>query len=219
MQLIKRPIIVPKPKIFKHPSFGKIKFSEKLKSDPEINKTETAFLILPGKKGMHEIGINRKKTSLNIDEPKVEAKLKEFAKKMNLRGIINLEKKGSIILHTHILDYKKGIKGKEKYVALPSLSDIKHLILTFPKFKQAYEIIGVFDTNRNECGYTTIKITPQMQDIISKKNNIIINDKLYNQEDGKEILYSHLSRQGLEIYFTPMPGYKLDKNFNYVKDK
>ena len=36
--------------------------------------------------------------------------------------------------------------------------------------------------------------------------------------DKKELYYS-LEKMGLEIYFTPMPGYILDSNFNYVKNK
>ncbi len=212
---LRKPISVPEPRIFKYSAIGRNKFSKKLKLDPEINQKETALLILPGKNGIHEIARERRKKAVVVDDQKLENNLNNFFLKMHSKGILNFRNRARI-LHTHIMDYKKVIKGVEKFVALPSISDIKDLMNSYQRLRHGYEIIGVFDSKRNECGYTVIKINREK---ISKDNLKFIADLKENSQGDKEILYSRLSRMGLEIYFTPVPGYKLDRNFNYVKEK
>ena len=211
MALIKNSLIIPKPRIHKYPSFGKFKFSKTLKYDQEIHQKEAGLLILPGKTGVIDITKERQKNSIIINK----AKLNKYFIELYSTGIPNLNHKVRI-LHTHIMNYKKGMQGKEKFVALPSITDIKDLVKTHFDLRHGYEIIGVFDSKKNECGYTVIKINTKK---ITPDCLKYINDLKPNSNYDKEILYSRLSRMGLEIYFTPMPGYKLDHNFNYIKEK
>ena len=203
-----------KPKIFPKPRIGKNKFEEALKKDKDLSKKEIALLSLPKK--IRDVSLKRERNAVDLDSIKITRLLN--------RQFINNFKKGlstenrAQILHTHITNPLK----KEFGTALPSSFDIKSLISTNRQIAHKYELISVIDGKTGKTiGYTTLKIkkinvSSKNFDLFIKKN---INPENLKNGVYKKKLFENLSKIGIEVYFTPETGYRLDKNFNYVIEK
>jgi hypothetical protein len=205
-----KPNIKPKSKI------GKNKFEKTLINDPLISKKEIALFSSP-KKGILDVSLDRQKKSVNQNNLKIKSILNDFF----LKQLINRKTKrnNSQFLHTHITI--KNSKRELFGIALPSKTDIVSLIENYKNYKYKYEIISVINVNTGRpIGYTVLKINKinisieKFKELIEKQ---IISKKLKGTS-YKKYLYILLSKIGIEIYFTPETGYKLDKNFNFVKE-
>ncbi|MCK9292535.1 hypothetical protein M0P25_00415 [archaeon] len=198
-----------KPIIFNKSKLGKIKFEKDLQKDPQLKKKELALMLLPGEKSAHNISTNRKRDSVQLAIALHSKLINKYYLKM--KKINRNAKENKIqILHTHIIPESK----KDFAIALPSKSDILAIFKTNSLIAHKYEFIAVIDPKGKAIGYTTIKINKKLNVSDIKKKLLMINK---NKKDYKLELYNLLPELGLEVYFTPEDGYRLDNNFNYVK--
>jgi hypothetical protein len=222
---------VQKPKIYKYPSIGRNKFESTLRNTPFLDTREVALYSYPGRKPIN-VSFGRNEDKVSLDHKKIEIEYKTNSRNLS-KNKSRLRTSKGLILHTHIL-----VRG-DRHIALPSIEDILTAITKYNRTRHGYEIIGVIDENKNVLGYTTLKIDiskikklkedlyiNEFNDLIYgvKKNKPTLLDKISILVSGHPIktkvdLYKLLPELGFEIYFTPMPGYKLDNNFNYIKKK
>jgi hypothetical protein len=198
-----------KPIIFKKPKIGKIKFEKDLKHNSQLNKKELALLLLPGEKGAYNISVNRKKDSVQLGIITHSKIINDYYLKMKKLNRIDKDNKIQI-LHTHIIPTSQKHFG----IALPSKHDVLAIFKTSSLIAHKYEFIAVIDSKGKTVGYTTIKINKKISNVNDIKQKLLTMKKSKNY---KLELYNLLPKLGLEIYFTPETGYRLDKYFNYVK--
>lgn len=205
---MKKPRIIPFKK-------KETKFSKKIKETPEFKKKELALASIGSKLGKL-IDISKIR-----EEKKVILKQEKISELLNNYFVESYKKKGKalksnlILLHTHI-EQKNNNNKKSTHTALPSKTDITNLSIMVNKFNQKYEVIPVLSKKGKEKGYTIIKVRDKNK--IQKINQKDLEKRLIDKKVNEKIkIYNLLEEIGLEIYFSPMPGYRLNKNFNYVR--
>ena len=205
-----------KPVIKKPSRIGRNKFKEILEKDKQIKSKEIQLLSVPGKK-IEDVSAQRHKNKVGKDIGKFERLLNqkfiEDAKRKN-----NIENKAQL-LHTHII--RKNLKKEEYGTALPSKSDIISFITDRSKSIK-YQIIGVIDPKSGKSiGFTTLKIDPVKitPDKFNQRISQYLNRKNINSAEYKKHIFQMLPSLGIKIVFTPEAGYRLDKKFNYVKER
>lgn len=240
MAPIKRPFKtkIAEPKIFKHPTIGKNKYSLYLKNVSKLGEKEVGLYSFPGQ-GIRDISFGREKTHVNFSHKRIEFLYHTFSEHYPKDIAKEIISRASL-LHTHVIEENKLGTGKEVLTALPSHLDIVETIGHYKKTKHSYDIIGVVDEHGKDCGYTVLKINKEKLKNIMKsisfekpnsKSRSVLNwnpivqyiDKVANKKMGHGIktsidMYRILPEIGFEIYFTPMHGYKLDNKFNYIKE-
>jgi hypothetical protein len=208
-----------KPKIFPKPKIGRDKFKAILDKTKYINEKEVAFLKISGK-FFENISFKRTGYGVSIRNKYLTDILRFF---------FSLKKQNkSQIIHTHI----HFVKNKERLVALPSIGDISHIISQYPMTRHKYDIIAVRDNQGKIRGYTTLILDDAIIKKISKQftkysgyerrllmvQNYIENSLHTIKAPAEELkIYQKLKDYGINIFFTPEEGYRLDKNFNFVK--
>ena len=222
---MKKPKIIPFKK-------KETKFSRKIKKTQKYNKKELALVSIAGKLGeIIDISRDRAKKAVSLNEHKLNLLLDRYLEKNP--KYIKKDRNHMILLHTHI-EHKNIFEKSRKYTALPSVADIRELIEMSFEYKYKYEIMPVLSQKGKEKGYTILKFDrpkdkklseKQMSALKKKITDGYIEDEIYKYKIGNNrILDSHklglfniMDKLGINIYFSPMPGYRLDKNFNYVK--
>jgi hypothetical protein len=222
-----KPNIKPKSKI------GKNKFKKEKKyivKNPDRNINSILFYKYPGEKSKLILG-DRFDYFKVIDIRKFKEMFSDLKSKKDLRN-------RSSFFYFQKFDSRKKSFGS----CLPKISSFIDSLFKYPTTKHKYEVIAIINPKNKVIGYTTIKLNKKYMERITKKIsdmrekgeslisirnklNRIVKDKLStlntsnrNKTNADLNLYSILLNLGFEIYFTPETGYKLDKNFNFVKE-
>ena len=229
-----------KPKEFPKPKIGKPKFTKEIKSIKKIPITKinkTAFYKHPGEKA-----INVSKDRLNsfkvIDNVKYTKMLESIYKKRKDKGKLkDIREKGSLF-------YFQEVNPRVFGNAIPSMFSFMESIFKYPKTKHGYDVIAVVNAKKEVIGYTTVKINHtfmkniqvKIREHMKNKNVSLLRarddftrifssmiskkEKSSRQKVNQTLnFYKLLEKYKFEVYFTPEKGYKLNKDFNFVKDK
>jgi hypothetical protein len=205
--------MIKKPKIIPFPRIGKEKYKDAFERTKDFNKKEQAYLSLSTKKSPKknvdlkriQVGEKRREKSVSIDLETINFLLK-IAKNKN-----------NSLVHTHIVTRKSG--KDNRYTALPSLKDINTIFSLPSNIK--YKLIVSINSKGERLGYTILKLDKRKKIYYSQFKEAIKNfeiDILLSKKEltRKEYIY-FLEKMGIEIYFTPMPGCKLSRNYNFLK--
>ncbi len=206
--------MIKKPKIIEYPKIGKEKLKDAFERTESFNRKEQAYLSL---------SIPKSKKEFDLKTIQVGNRRKRKTVAINLETINFLLKisknKNNSLTHTHII--KKNIFGKlQKFSSLPSIKDIETIFSLKSNIK--YKLIVSINSKGESLGYTVLKLENLKRMNYTEFKNTLkkfeLQVLLSKQKLTREKYILFLEKMGVKIYFTPMPGCKLDSNYNFIKN-
>jgi len=149
-------------------------------------------------------------------------------------GKKSIDKEKGSLFYFKLQDPK--LKGKyNNGNAIPDLFSLIDSMFKYPKTRHGYDVMAVVSPEKKVLGYTTVKINHAfMKKILPEIENKTIKNRndftrkivhlLSNMEGNiknKETVFNVLKvleKIGFEVYFTPEKGYKLDKEYRFIKE-
>ncbi len=224
------------PKVKGLPKIGKPKFSTEIKSleNIDVNRlNKISFYKAPGEKTVNITG-DRLNSFTVIDSKKFDAIFKNINQKRTNAGKESLDKKKGTIFYFKLQDPK--LKGRyNNGNAIPDLFSLIDSMFKYPKTRHGYDVMAVVSPEKKVLGYTTVKINHAfMKKILPEIENKSVKNRdnftrkmvhlLSNMQGNiknKETVFNVLKvldKIGFEVYFTPEKGYKLDKEYRFVRE-
>lgn len=224
------------PKVKALPRKGKSKFTKEIKSleNIDINRLrEVAFYKAPGEKAISITG-DRASSFTVVNSAKFDAIFKNINQKRQLKRKKPLDKeKGTIFYFKLQVPKLKGRYNNGNVV--PDLGLLIDSMFKYPKTRHGYDVMAIVNPDKKVLGYTTIKINhafmkrflPELENKSVKNRNDFTRKMVHllsNMEGNvknKETVFNVLKvleKIGFEVYFTPEKGYKLDKEYRFVRE-